>query len=99
MTEVGSGGVQVSIIIPTKRFKKDFNKLPQNIQNKLEDKFKDLMKDPMPRGLRFEKLQGYSSPSVYSFHIDGNFKVSLELDGDKAKLRRTGSHKAIDRTP
>ena len=99
MTQVGKGGVQISTVTPTKRFKKDFQKLPQDVQGKFEDKIKDLKSNPMPRGLRFEKLQRHNKPAIYTFHIDGDHKVSLTIDGNEATLRRTGKHKAIDRQP
>ncbi|MFH0341448.1 MAG: hypothetical protein ACHBNF_04815 [Chromatiales bacterium] len=40
---------------------------------------KALRQDPIPSGLRFEKLQGYSNPEIFTFHVDGNYKVSLEV--------------------
>lgn len=53
----------------------------------------------MPRGLRFEKLKGYSDPDVYSIHVSGNYKLSMEISGSRAILRRVATHDEIDRQP
>ena len=65
----------------------------------LNGKLRDLLRNPMPPGLRFEKLQGYRNPSIYTIHVTGNYKASMEIDGDTATLRRVGTHNEIDRRP
>jgi plasmid maintenance system killer protein len=52
-----------------------------------------------PPGLRFEKLSGYSNPDIYTIHVNGNYKVSLEVTGGNALLRRVAPHDEIDRAP
>jgi len=99
MTEIGAGGVTIRAIKYKRRFKKDRRKLPQQLLQVLDEKLQDLFKDPMPPGLRFEKLQGYRKPSLYTIHITGNYKVSMEIDGNIATLRRVGTHNEIDRQP
>lgn len=63
------------------------------------NKLKSLHTVPIPPGLEFEKLKGYDNPSLYTIHVGGNCKVSMEIDGSIARLRRVGTHKEIDRTP
>lgn len=99
MTKVGVGGVVLASIDYTARFKKDWKKLPTALQDLSKDKLCDLMKNPMPAGLRFEKLKGYRNPSIYTIHVTGNYKISLEIVRDKAVLRRIACHDDIDRTP
>jgi plasmid maintenance system killer protein len=43
------------------------------------------MANPRPPGLRFEKLQGYRRPDIYTIHVTGNFKISMEIEGNKEK--------------
>ena len=62
-------------------------------------KLNDLIKDPRPPGLRFEKLKRYRNPEIYTIHITGNYKISFEVDGNIAILRTIGNHNAIDRQP
>ena len=81
------------------RFHKDYEKLTIPQRDLVDQKLQDLVKNPRPRGLRFEKLKGYSNPDVYTFHCDGNYKVSMEINGSEAILRRVGTHNDVDRAP
>lgn len=99
MTHIGCGGVQIHRIRAKARFKRDFRKLDPPLQDLVEKKLKDLMKNPRPSGLGFEKLQGYRKPNINTIHITGNYKLSMEIDGDLAIIRRVGNHDLIDRTP
>jgi mRNA-degrading endonuclease RelE of RelBE toxin-antitoxin system len=99
MTQTGAGGVVVKTITPSKTFERQFKKLPQDIKDSLKDVFKDLLQNPRPSGLRFEKLKGYKKPDIYTVHITGNYKLSFEIDGCQAKLRCVGNHNEIDRRP
>lgn len=99
MTVVGAGGVRLARYVREERFKKQYRKLPAHLQKRVDDKLDDLTKNPMPPGLRFEKLSGYHNPDLYSFHVTGNYKVTLSIVGDCAYLRRVDNHDAIDRAP
>ena len=63
------------------------------------ERLKALYQDPIPAGLRFEKLKGHARPDIYTFHIDGNYKVSIEIHGNHAVLRRVAPHNSIERLP
>jgi mRNA-degrading endonuclease RelE of RelBE toxin-antitoxin system len=100
MTRVGSGGVVVARWRKSKRFHRDYDDLSLDMKDLVDQKLQDLARDPRPPGLRFEKLKGYSDPDIYTIHITGNYKVSLELvDGNCAFLRRVGNHDEVDRAP
>lgn len=99
MTIFGFGGVKISRIDYKEIFKSDFKSLDRSIQRKAEDKLKRLLQNPRPRGLGFEKLKGCNNPDIYTIHVTGNFKISFEIIGDCAMLRRIGTHDRIDRTP
>lgn len=106
MTEVGAGGIRFSRLAAKKRFKKEYKKLDSQLQDRADAVLRDLRKNPLPAGLRFEKLKGYSEPSIYTVHVDGNYKISLEVadgnpgeDGCVAVLRRVATHSEIDRRP
>lgn len=98
MTGFQSSGLLIKKVSFRETFLKDFKKLPF-LQDKIEKKIRDLMKNPMPRGLEFEKLKGYSNPDIYTIHVNGNYKISLEIKGDEADLRRVANHDLIDRSP
>jgi len=99
MTEIGAGGVRISGFYFTSRFRRERRKLDPMLRERLDAKLKDLLRDPMPPGLRFEKLKGHHNPDIYTFHVTGNYKVSLEIRGDLAILRRVACHDEIDRKP
>jgi hypothetical protein len=70
------------------------------MQSRVDEKLEDLLKNPRPSGLAFEKLKGYANPSIYTVHITGNYKLSFEIiEGSLAFLRRVATHDEIDRAP
>lgn len=99
MTQIGAGGVVIRKVKRLARFKTDYAKLPPEIQVKASKKLADLLRNPRPPGLVFEKLKGYANPAVFTIHITGNYKVSMLIDGDTAILRRIAPHDEIDRAP
>jgi len=99
VTRVGSGGVTIKRWAKSKRFHKDYDKLTTDLRDQVDQKLQDLCKDPRPAGLRFEKLQGYSDPDIYTIHVTGNYKVSMDICSSDARLRRVGTHDEIDRAP
>jgi mRNA-degrading endonuclease RelE of RelBE toxin-antitoxin system len=99
VTEIGAGGVTITRWSKLKRFHKDYEKLTIEQRNLVDSKLQDLASNPRPAGLRFEKLQGYQNPSIYTIHVTGSFKISMEISGSIASLRRVGDHDDIDRAP
>jgi hypothetical protein len=84
----------------TDRFKKQFAKLPPELQAAGKAVFLDLLKDPHPKSLRFHSLSG-TNPKLYTVDLTGNksYKISMEINGTIATLRRVATHKEIDRLP
>lgn len=99
MTQVGRGGVSVTAISHKSTFERDYRALDPEIQKEVDEALEKLLMDPRPPGIRFEKLQGHRKPAVYTIHATGNFKISFEIDGSVAILRRCGKHDYIDRKP
>lgn len=99
MTVTGAGGVQITRWRKSKRFHRDYSDLEVTLKDTVDQKLQDLSISPFPAGLRFEKLKSYSNPDIYTIHVTGNYKVSMEIDGSVALLRRVGSHDEIDRQP
>lgn len=99
MTITGAGGVVIKRISTSFGFDRQYKKLPPEIKQLVPEKLQDLLKNPFPAGLRFEKLKGYRRPDIYTVHITGNYKISFEIEGTLAKLRCVGNHNDIDRNP
>lgn len=99
MPVIGAGGVVITEIALKPSFRRNYRKLTPDLQALVDQKLRDLMADPRPPGLRFEKLQGWRNPDVYTIHVTGNYKISMEIHGGQATLRRVGNHDKIDRSP
>lgn len=97
MTVVGGGGIKFARWRKSRRFHKEYGKLTDHYRDLTDQKLQDLCASPMPPGLRFEKLKGHSD--IYTIHIDGNYKASLEIENGNAFLRRVADHNEIDRCP
>lgn len=82
-------------------FARSLKSLPEDLQEEALQALKQLLGAPLPKRLRFEKLSGYKNPSIYTIHITRNHshKVSFEIVGTTAILRKAGTHKEIDRAP
>lgn len=99
MTVTGAGGVKIESWRKSKRFHRDYDKLTIAQRDQVDQKLQDLTKSPLPPGLAFEKLKGYSSPDIYTIHVTGNYKISMEIEGSNAFLRRVADHNEVDRAP
>jgi mRNA-degrading endonuclease YafQ of YafQ-DinJ toxin-antitoxin module len=85
----------------TDLFKKQYKKLEPTLKAAAQQTIRDLSKVPLPASLRFHSLSGYKNPRLYTIDVMGNkaYKISLEIQGETAILRRVASHKEIDRLP
>jgi len=100
MTTIGAGGLIITALVPGKRYVREYRKLTAEMQSRVDEKLEDLLKNPRPSGLAFEKLKSYANPSIYTIHITGNYKLSFEIiEGSLAFLRRVAPHGEIDRAP
>ena len=96
MTRVGAGGVVITRLSKTRRFERDYARLGDA---RVDKTLAALMQNPMPPGVRFEKLKGRANPDIYTVHVTGNYKISMSIDGSTATLRRLGTHDEVDRAP
>jgi hypothetical protein len=90
---------QIRVIRRTDRFEREIKALKPDILEAAKEAIKDLQKDPIPTSRRLHKLGGYKNPKVYTVDVLSNhsYKISLEIDGQTATLRRIATHKEIDR--
>jgi plasmid maintenance system killer protein len=99
VTVVGVGGIEIIFWKKRRSFHKEYGKLEISLRDSVDKCLQALAKRPIPSGLRFEKLKGYAKPDIYSVHVTGNYKISMEIEGNIAILRRVASHDEIDRCP
>jgi len=86
---------------PTKRFERELKGLPPDILKAAKAAIEDLYKVPVPTSRRLHCVDYSSNPKVYTIDVFSNhsYKISLEIDGTQATLRRVATHKEIDRSP
>src|SRR5438105_269702 len=82
-------------------FQRSLRKLPREIRRLADQAILDLYLAEIPGKYGFKKLSGYRNPSVYTIQLGGNhaYKMSMEIAGGVAILRRVGTHREIDRNP
>lgn len=90
-----------AIDIGRKSFQNSYKALPEDVKVAFKEAYRLLLQEPQPKRLRLEKLSGYKKPGIYTIHVTANHshKLSFELVGTVAELRRIGTHKEIDRAP
>ena len=79
-------------------FQERHQRLPPELQKQLREVLGNLLENPVPASVRLEKLAGND---LYTIHGTRNHshKLSFELEGSTAILRRVRTHKEIDRAP
>lgn len=83
------------------RFKKEYETLDAALKDAVDETLKDLLRVPIPPRRRFHALGGYKNPKLYTIDVTPNkaYKISMEIEGECATLRRVSTHREIDRAP
>jgi hypothetical protein len=92
---------RITTITRNEKFEKDLKRLPPDILAAAKEAIRDLFRYPIPTSRRLHALHGYQNPKVFTIDVTANhsYKISLEIDGQAATLRRVSLHKVIDRSP
>jgi len=81
------------------RFKKAYQSLDRRIQEEVEAAIRDLCKNPVPRGRRVRKMQGYDNPAIWEVRLTSSFRMTFSIDDTGiVRLRNVGTH-AIYESP
>ena len=76
------------------RFKKDYKKLPKEIQTETDEKIKLLLKDYRHPSLRIHKVRKVHG--LWELSVTMNYRVIFEIADDEYILLGVGSHKVIN---
>jgi mRNA interferase RelE/StbE len=79
----------------TDRFKRDYQKLPSDIQKRVDQKLRFLLRDPRHPSLRVHKLRGVEG--LWEFSVTMNHRVMFEIEGKYYVLLGVGPHRIVDR--
>ena len=78
----------------TDRFRRDYQKLPRNIQERVDQKLRFLLRDPRHPSLRIHKIRGVEG--LWEFSVTMNYRVIFEINGEYFVLLGVGSHRIVD---
>ncbi len=79
------------------RFKKSYQKLPENIQKKVDKQIAHLSKDIKHPSLHTKKIKGREG--ILEARIDIYYRVTFEIIEDTIFLRVVGNHDEVLKNP
>ncbi len=81
------------VVLRTERFKKDFRRLPLEVQDRLGKTLELLAADWRHPSLRVKKMEG--AAGIREFRVTANYRVTFQLAGEEILLRRVGTHDVL----
>ena len=79
------------------RFEKAFKRLDPGVQDAAKKALSDLLRDPIPPGRNLELVRGRKD--VYSIRVNYHFRMSFQVQGDVAVMRRVAPHDELYSSP
>jgi mRNA interferase RelE/StbE len=79
----------------TDRFRRDYQNLPLDIRQRVDQKLRFLLRDPRHPSLRIHKLRGVEG--LWEFSVTMNYRVIFEIEGEYYVLLGVGPHRIVDR--
>jgi len=80
-------------IIRLNSFKRDYKKLPDYIQKKVDEQLRVLVKNPGHPSLRVKKIEGH--PVCWEARISREYRLTFNWSESILVLRRVGTHKVF----
>ncbi|MHB8792786.1 MAG: hypothetical protein ACYC6O_05555 [Thermoleophilia bacterium] len=77
-------------IAVTATFRQCYEKLPSNVQEKVDRQLVALAADPRHPSLRVKKIKG--SPGIWEARVDLGYRMTFSVREDVIFLRRVGPH-------
>jgi addiction module RelE/StbE family toxin len=79
----------------TRRFKKNYQTLPQRIQRRVDDKLQFLLRDPRHPSLRIHKVRGVEG--LWELSVTMDYRILFEIEEGLYVLLAVGPHQIVDR--
>ena len=79
----------------SKRFKKEFKKLPQNIQKSFNEKLSLLLQNMLHPSLRVKRIQG--TKDRWEGSVTMKYRFTFELIEDTIIFRAIGTHNILNK--
>jgi mRNA-degrading endonuclease YafQ of YafQ-DinJ toxin-antitoxin module len=78
----------------TRRFDKDYTRLPREIKNLLDKKLRLFFENQNHPSLRVKKMEGH--PNIWEASITMQYRFTFEVHSDFCILRRVGTHDILN---
>jgi mRNA-degrading endonuclease RelE of RelBE toxin-antitoxin system len=79
----------------SKRFKKEYRALPEEIQKSFDKKLSIFLNDIYYRSLRVKRIQG--TKNIWEGSITMKYRFTFELTGNEVIFRMIGTHDILNR--
>ncbi len=79
----------------TERFKRDFKRLPREIQTRTAKALALFLSDPRHPSLHVKRMEG--APSIWELRVSQNYRITLQFEPEGVLLRRIGTHDILNR--
>jgi len=80
-------------LLRTERFKKDFKRLPREIQEKFPTVLERFVSNPRHPSLHVKKMEGVRE--VWELRVTDNYRVTFQFVQEGVLLRRIGTHNVL----
>ena len=80
-------------LLRTERFKKDFKRLPVEIQERVGKTLERFMSDARHPSLHLKKMEG--APDIWELRVSENYRITFQFVQEGVLLRRVGTHNAL----
>ena len=80
-------------LLRTELFKKDFKRLPAEIQQRVGKALELLMSNPRHHSLQVKKMEGTSD--LWELRVSDNYRITFQRVEEGVLLRRVGTHNVL----
>ncbi|MBI4358640.1 MAG: type II toxin-antitoxin system RelE/ParE family toxin [Candidatus Omnitrophica bacterium] len=80
----------IQFLFRTKRFKKDFRRLPHEIQDRTAKVFELFRSNPRHPSLHVKKMEG--TQDIWELRVSDNYRITFQFVQEGVLLRRIGTH-------
>jgi len=81
------------LLFRTERFKKDFENLPYEIQERAGKALERFVSDLRHPSLHVKKMEG--TPDIWEFRVSDTYRVTFQFVREGIVLRRIGTHNIL----
>lgn len=81
-------------LVFTKSFKRDYNSLPERIQEKVDKQLEFLLKDLNYPSLHAKKVQG--TDDIWEARVSKSYRFTFQIEDGYYLLRRVGTHDTLN---